>query len=139
MFAYYFMLGTMRFFLVKHTRKYKANEKKTIELKKSITCGCLLIAMNLALAVMVFFMVYWNKSFNHHMITTIAMAAYTFVTFTFAIVNLVKYKKYNSPIYSSAKTIIRTHLAALLPPPSPGPGTEGPPAPPTEPWAPDLG
>ena len=40
---------------------------------------------------------------------------------------------------SSAKTIIRTHLAALLPPPSPGPGTEGPPAPPTEPWAPDLG
>ena len=105
MFTYYVILGIMRFFLVKHTRKYKANEETTIETKKSILCGYLLIAMNLALAVIVFFMVYWNKTFYHHMITTIAMAAYTFFTFTFAIINLVKYRKYKSPIYSSAKTI----------------------------------
>ncbi len=105
MFAYYVMLGIMRFFLVKHTRKYKANEETTIEVKKSILCGYLLIAMNLALAVIVFFMVYWNRTFYHHMITTIALAAYTFFTFTFAIINLVKYRKYKSPIYSSAKTI----------------------------------
>lgn len=39
------------------------------------------------------------------MITTIALAAYTFFTFTFAIINLVRYKKYKSPVYSSAKTI----------------------------------
>ena len=105
MFAYYVMLGVMRFFLVKHTRKYKANEETTIEVNKSILCGYLLIAMNLALAVIVFFMVYWNRTFYHHMITTIALAAYTFFTFTFAIINLVKYRKYKSPIYSSAKTI----------------------------------
>ena len=105
MFAYYVMLGVMRFFLVKHTRKYKVNEETTIEVKKSILCGYLLIAMNLALAVIVFFMVYWNRTFYHHMITTIAMAAYTFFTFTFAIINLVKYRKHKSPIYSSAKTI----------------------------------
>lgn len=105
MFAYYVMLGVMRFFLVKHTRKYKANEETTIEVKKSILCGYLLIAMNLALAVIVFFMVYWNRTFYHHMITTIALAAYTFFTFTFAIINLVKYRKYKSPVYSSAKTI----------------------------------
>ena len=105
MFAYYIMLGVMRFFLVKHTRKYKANEEAEIEVKKSILCGWLLIAMNLALGVIVFFIVYWNRTFYHHMITTIAMAAYTFFTFTFAIINLVRYKKYNSPVYSSAKTI----------------------------------
>jgi hypothetical protein len=105
MFAYYVMLGVMRFFLVKHTRKYKANEETTIEVKKSILCGYLLIAINLALAVIVFFMVYWNKTFYHHMITTIALAAYTFFTFTFAIINLVKYRKYKSAVYSSAKTI----------------------------------
>ena len=105
MFAYYIMLGCMRFFLVKHTRKYKANEAISIEIKKSILCGYLLIAMNLALAVIVFFMVYWNKTFYHHMITTIALAAYTFFTFTFAIINLVKYRKYKSAVYSSAKTI----------------------------------
>ena len=105
MFAYYVILGIMRFFLVKHTRKYKANEEKNIEVKKSILCGYLLIAMNLALAVIVFFMVYWNKTFYHHMITTIALAAYTFLTFAFAIINLVKYRKYKSAVYSSAKTI----------------------------------
>ena len=105
MFAYYIMLGVMRFFLFKHTRKYKANEQEHIELKKYIASGWSLLAMNVALAVIVFFMVYWNKTFYHHMITTIAMAAYTFFTFTFAIINLVKYKKYKSPVYSAAKTI----------------------------------
>ena len=105
MFVYYFMLGLIRFFLFKHTRKYKPNEQQQIELKKYIASGWLLLIMNVALAVIVFFIVYWNKTFNHHMIITIAMAAYTFFTFTFAIINLVKYKKYNSPIYSAAKTI----------------------------------
>lgn len=105
MFAYYLMLGIMRFFLVKHTRRFKANEETKIEIKKSILCGYLLIAMNLALSVIVFFMVYWNRTFYHHMITTIAMATYTFFTFTFALINLFRYKKYESPVYSAAKTI----------------------------------
>jgi hypothetical protein len=105
MFAYYVMLGVMRFFLVKHTRKHKPKEQVEIEVKKSILCGWLLVFMNLALAVIVFFIVYWNKTFEHHMITTIALAAYTFLTFSFAIVNLVRYKKYESPVYSSAKII----------------------------------
>ena len=105
MFAYYILLGVIRFFLVKHTRKYKANEETVIEIKKSILCGWLLIIMNLALALIVFFMVYWNRTFYHNMITTIAMAAYTFLTFTFAIINIVKYRKYKSPVYSTAKSI----------------------------------
>lgn len=105
MFAYYILLGVIRFFLVRHTRKYKANEETVIEIKKSILCGWLLIIMNLALALIVFFMVYWNRTFYHHMITTIAMAAYTFLTFTFAIINIVKYRKYKSPVYSTAKSI----------------------------------
>ena len=105
MFAYYVMLGVMRLFLLIHTRKYEANEQTEIEIKKSILCGWLLIFMNLALAVIVFFMVYFDKTFYHHMITTIAMAAYTFFTFSFAIVNLIRYRKYKSPVYSSAKTI----------------------------------
>jgi len=105
MFAYYVILGIMRFFLVKHTRKYKANEQEEVELKKYIISGYLLLIMNLALAVIVFFIVYFNKTFNHHMITTIALAAYTFFTFIFAIINLVRYKKYKSPVYSAAKII----------------------------------
>ena len=103
--AYYVMLGVMRFFLLKHTRKFKANEEQEIEIKKYVISGWLLLFINLALAVIVFFIVYWNRTFNHNMIETIALAAYTFFTFTFAIINLIKYKKYNSPVYSAAKSI----------------------------------
>lgn len=39
------------------------------------------------------------------MITAIAMAAYTFTAFTTAIVNIVRYKKYNSPVFSASKAI----------------------------------
>ena len=105
MFAYYVMLAIIRFFLVKHTSKFKANEQTETEIKKYVVSGWLLLFINLALSVIVFFMVYLNKTFYHHMITTIALAAYTFFTFTFAIINLVKYKKYNSPVYSAVKSI----------------------------------
>jgi len=105
MFTYYVMLGVMRFFLLNHTRKYKLNEQTEIETKKYIVSGWLLLFMNIALLVIVFFMVYWNRTFNHHMITTIAIASYTFLTFTFSIINLIKYRKYKSPVYSAAKSI----------------------------------
>ena len=45
------------------------------------------------------------------MITAIAMAAYTFTTLATAIVNVIRYRKYNSPVYSASKAI---SLAAAL-------------------------
>ena len=109
--TYYICLALMRFFLLLHTRRYAPGEKMKTELVRYRTCGWVFLAMNLALTVIVFFMVYWNRTFNHHEITTIAMAAYTFVTLTVAIVNIVKYRKYNSPVFSAAKAI---SLAAAL-------------------------
>ena len=75
------------------------------ELKKYRACGWIFLLMNLALALIVFFMVYWNRTFEHHMITAIAMAAYTFTAFTTAIIGVVKYRKYNSPAFSASKAI----------------------------------
>ena len=75
------------------------------ELLKYRACGAVFLLMNLALALIVFFMIYWNRTFEHHMITAIAMAAYTFTAFTVAIVNIVKYRKYNSPVFSASKAI----------------------------------
>ena len=76
-----------------------------IELRKYRACRVVFLHMNLALALIIFFMVYWNRTFHHHEITTIAMAAYTFTAFVVAIVNMVKYRKYNSPVYSASKAI----------------------------------
>ena len=103
--CYYALLAVMRFFLVRHSGKHKPGEKMLDELRKYRTCGIILLVMNLALALMIFFMVYWNRTFNHHEITTIALAAYTFTSFTFAIINVVKYRKYNSPVFSASKAI----------------------------------
>ena len=103
--AYYICLALMRFFLLRHTTKYAPGEKMKMELIKYRNCGSVFLIMNMALTLIVFFMLYWNRTFMHHMITAIAMAAYTFASFTNAIVNVVKYKKYNSPVFSASKAI----------------------------------
>lgn len=106
--GYYISLAVMRFFLVRYTRKHKSGERMQEELKKYRACGIIFLLMNLALSLMIFFMVYWNRTFIHHEITTIAMAAYTFTSLTLAIINCVKYRKYNSPVYSASTAITLT-------------------------------
>ena len=109
--AYYICLGVMRFFLARHTTRYAPGERMQTELKKYRACGIVFLVMNLALALIIFFMIYWNRTFEHHMITAIAMAAYTFTALTTAIINVIKYRKYNSPVFSASKAI---SLAAAL-------------------------
>ncbi|MBR2623173.1 MAG: hypothetical protein IKD15_02995 [Clostridia bacterium] len=106
--AYYICLAVMRFFLFKHTRRYAPGEKRRAELLRYRACGWIFLVMNLALALIVFFMLYWDKTFTHHMITAIMMATYTFTAFTIAIVNMVRYKKYKSPVFSASKAISLT-------------------------------
>ena len=103
--GYYLCLAVMRFFLLRHTGKYRPGEDMEKELGKYRACGIALLVMNLTLALMIFFMVYWNRTFHHHEITTIALAAYTFTSLTFAMINTVKYRKYHSPVYSASKAI----------------------------------
>ena len=103
--GYYIILAVMRFFLVRHTRRHKAGERMIDELVKYRACGIVFLVMNLALALMIFFMVYWNRTFNHHEITTITLAAYTFTALTLSIVGIIKYRRYNSPVYMASKSI----------------------------------
>lgn len=103
--VYYICLAVMRYFLVSHTRRYAPGERMRSELIKYRACGWIFLVMNLSLSLIVFFMLYWDRTFAHHMITAIAMAAYTFTTFTVAIVSMVRYKRYNSPVFSAAKAI----------------------------------
>ena len=103
--GYYISLAIMRFFLARYMTKNKPGERMREELVRYRACGWIFLATNLAVSLMIFFMVYWNRTFVHHEITTIAMAAYTFTAFTSAIVNIVKYRKYNSPVYSASKAI----------------------------------
>ncbi len=103
--AYYGFLGIMRLTLVLYTWRHLPGEAPRAEWKRYRACGWVLLLMNLALAMMVFFMVYWGRVFRHHRITTIAMAAYTFTSFTLAAVGLVKNRRLGSPVVSASKAI----------------------------------
>ena len=103
--VYYLCLALMRLSLVRYSSRHAAGEDPAREWHKYRVCGWIFLVMNLALSLIVFFMLYWNRTFTHHMITAIAMAAYTFASFTAAIVHLVQYRRYNSPVYSAAKAI----------------------------------
>ncbi len=113
--AYYICLGVMRFFLLRYTLSHKPGEKMLTELRKYRACGIVFLLLNLALTLMIFFMVYWNRTFHHHEITTIALAAFTFTSLTLAIINIIRYRKYNSPVYSAAKAIsLASALVSML-------------------------
>lgn len=103
--GYYLSLAVMRFFLLRYMCANHPGERMREELIRYRACGWIFLVMNLAVSLMIFFMVYWNRTFHHHEITTIALAAYTFTSFSFAIVNLVKYRRYHSPVYTATKAI----------------------------------
>jgi len=103
--AYYICLAIMRLYVFRHLKKHKPGEKRRAELKKYRTCGWIFLIMNLTLSAIVIFMLYFNRTFQHHMITAIAMAAYTFFAFSAVIVSIIKNRKHSSPVYSAVVCI----------------------------------
>lgn len=103
--GYYASLAAMRFFLVRHTSRNQPGEKMLAELRIYRACGIIFLITNLAITLMIFFMVYWNRTFIHHEITTIAMAAYTFTSLTLSIINIFRYRRLGSPVFSASKAI----------------------------------
>ncbi len=103
--AYYFSLAATRLFLVRHSRKHEPGERMREEWRRYRLCGWIFLMINIALAVMIAITVWGAKEFRHHQVTTIAMAAYTFASFTFAVINIFRYRKYNSPVFMASKSI----------------------------------
>jgi hypothetical protein len=110
--VYYAVLLIMRFSLFGHILKNEIGSDKIRELRKALSCGYLLLVMDLVLALMVFFMVYWNRGYVYHGIFIYVMASYTLYSVTAAIVNLIKYRKFGSPVVLTTKVLSLT--AALV-------------------------
>ena len=102
--SYYLSLSCVRFSLLIHTIKHKSTSLTSI-LKMLRAYGVFLLVMNFFISVIVFFMVYWSRTFYHSEITTIAIATYTFSTLTMSIIGLIRYQRTNNPIYMASKTI----------------------------------
>lgn len=108
---YYAIMAIMRFLLVRYARRNPIGKQRLAELKLARLCAYILMTVNLALSGAVLMMVYHNRGFAYQGILIYVVAMYTFYTTTTAIVEMVKYRKYKSPIMSISKII---KLAAAL-------------------------
>lgn len=109
--VYYASLALMRLSLARYTVRHEPGQWLCREFKLYRSCGIAFLVMNLALTVIIFYMVIQGRTMRHHEITTISMAAHTFTTFTMSIVNVIKYRRLGSPVFSASKDI---SLAAAL-------------------------
>lgn len=109
--AYYICLSTMRFLLVRYSYRHGFGENLTDEWRRYRLCGVILVIMNLALAGMVILAVDQNEGFKYAGVLIYVMALYTFYIMIMAVVNVVRYRKYHSPVISAARKV---SLAAAL-------------------------
>lgn len=112
--VYYVLLTVMRYFLLRDLKSLDAGADLEGELRRYRFCGVALAAMTPALIVIVAFILWQNRGFSYHSITTIAMAAYTFGAFTVATVNIIKYRKHHSPLLSAAKAVSMTTASVSM-------------------------
>ncbi len=109
--VYYATLALMRFMLVKYT----IGVNYIGELKRAVLCASVLLTVNFALSGAVLMIMYRDKGFEYHGVLIYAVAAYTFYITVHAIVDMVKYRKYNSPVMMTAKIIaLSSALVSML-------------------------
>lgn len=109
--AYYLCLSVMRFSLVRYAHRHGFGEDMPAEWRRYRLCGAILLAMNVALSGVVILVIDQNKGFTYAGVLIYAMAMYTFYITIAAVVNVVRYRKYRSPVMSAAKAV---NLAAAL-------------------------
>lgn len=106
--AYYALLALLRWMLLSNVRKGHIGGDLLYEYKRYRFCGWVLLVINQALVSIVVLIVRWNRGYSYHEITTIALATYTFYSLTMAIINIVRFRKFNSPILSAGKVLSLT-------------------------------
>lgn len=109
--GYYIILAVMRFLLLRFVNRSGIGKDRYLEFRRSRLCGIILMTINLTLSGAVLMMLYQNRGYRYSGILIYVMAMYTFYVTIHSIVNIIKYRRYNSPVMSTAKII---NLSAAL-------------------------
>ena len=109
--VYYALLTALRFMLLGHVRRNVPGRAMASELKHFRLCGAVLIPMTIALTGVVLLVIDRNEGFQYAGYLIYVAAMYAFYKVISAVVNLVKYRRYNSPVMSATKAV---SLAAAL-------------------------
>lgn len=111
--VYYILLAVMRFLLLRYLHSDK--QDKTLEYRRYRLTAVLMLLLNLTLSVLVLHMILKQQADTSSDIIVITSAAYTFYTLTVSMIDIVKYRKYESPVLSAAKAIrFAAALVSLL-------------------------
>lgn len=113
--VYYAILSVMRFLLVRYIHRHPLGEDRRGELQRARLCSCILLLLNFVLTGAVMMILFVDKGFDYHGLLIYAMAAYTFYITTHAIISLIKYRKYHSPVMTTSKIIaLSAALVSML-------------------------
>lgn len=108
--VYYVLLAVMRASLLHYVRNNGKN--KVSEWRRYRLCGIILLFMNVALTGIIILVIHQNSGFEYPGMLIYIMAMYAFYATIMAVRNVVKFRKYGSPVMSAAKVISLT--AALV-------------------------
>lgn len=113
--AYYILLSMMRYWLVRYTHKTSFGENQEAEWKWYRLCGVILILMNMTLTGVIILVLHQNRSFSYAGFLIYGIALYTFWITILSVVNLIRYRKRNSPAMSAARMVnVTAALVSML-------------------------
>ena len=110
--GYYAILSVMRFLLVRFVDRVGIGKERLGELRRSRVCAWILLLVNVTLSCAVVMMMYQGRGSEYAGVLIYVMALYTFYITVSAVMDLFKYRKYESPVMSASKIISLT--AALV-------------------------
>ena len=103
--VYYMIMALMRFLLVGYVRKNDIGTSVLKEWKRSRICAAILLLVNLSLSGAVLMILYRSKGYEYPGMMIYVMALYTFYSTIHAIMDIIKYRSFGSPIMSTAKIV----------------------------------
>ena len=112
---YYLIICIVRIILLQQVNYRNIGKNKQLEYKKYALCSYFLIALNLVLTGVVILMVYRNYTYNYPGYLIYIAALYTFYTAISAVYNMIKFRKYHSPLINAINIIcFITALVSIL-------------------------
>lgn len=102
---YYLLIGSIRYRLTSYTIKNKIGDNIIEEYKKYRFCGIFMLFLNLILSGMICLVIIKNQTIHYAGYLIYVMAIYTFYIVINGIINIVKYRKYKSPVMSSVRVV----------------------------------
>lgn len=109
--VYYMMLAVMRFLLLRHVNRIGIGKDLALELRQYRLCGVILLLMNISLLGVVALVVVDNEGFYYGGYLIYVVALYAFYNIISAVWDIIKYRRFQSPVMSASKVI---KLAAAL-------------------------